>query len=133
MLAGPSACYAQKFRTLGGIMQRFVQLFRRHPKLVSALLLSSTLALVFLGRFLVQLIYWSGHQNEPVQAWMTMGYVGHSWDLNPRRLDELAGLPKPVNGHPKTLAEIAKERGVPVSEVIAQVEAAIAQAKALEP
>jgi hypothetical protein len=63
---------------------------------------------------------------------MTVGYVGRSWDLNPREIDRLAGLPVPEKGRPLTLAEIAADRGVPVEEIIARVEAAIAELGARE-
>ena len=100
--------------------------FRRHPFLVSAFVLFTLLALFFAGRFTTRLVYWSTHQNEAVAGWMTVGYVAHSWNLDPRAVDTAAGLPHPV-GHPLTLAEIAAERGVPVSQIIADVEAAIAR------
>lgn len=59
---------------------------------------------------------------------MTVGYVGHSWGIDPRQIDLIAGLPLP-DGHPLTLSEIAARDGAPVSEVIARVEAAVAQLK----
>ena len=103
--------------------------FRRHPLLVSAFVLFTLLALFFAGRFATRAVYWSTHQNETVAAWMTVGYIGHSWHLDPRAIDAAAGLPGPA-GHPLTLAEIAVARGVPVSEIIAAVEAAIARLQA---
>ena len=57
---------------------------------------------------------------------MTVGYVAHSWHLDPRAIEEMAGLPAPA-GHPQTLGEIAAARGVPIGEIIAAVEAAIAE------
>ncbi len=105
-------------------------LFKTHPYLVSSLALASALAFFFAVRFLTGIVYWSAHQEERVQAWMTVGYIGRSWDLNPRLIDDTAGLPKPVAGHPFTLSEIARQRGVPVEEVIAQVEATLAELKA---
>jgi hypothetical protein len=56
---------------------------------------------------------------------MTVSYVGRSWGLVPREIDRLAGLPLP-QGHPLTLAEIASGRGVPVAEIIGEVEEAVA-------
>ena len=103
--------------------------FRRHPVLVSAFVAFTLLALFFAGRFTFQAIYWSTHQNQPVAAWMTVGYIAHSWKLDPRDLDTAARLPPPA-GHPLTLGEIAIRRGVPVSEIIAAVEAAIAKLQA---
>ena len=107
----------------------FKQLYQRHPLLMSAFLMTSLLALFFAGRFLFGVIYWQSHENEPIRPWMTVGYVGKSWDLNPRVIDDAAGLPLPVNGRPFTLQEIADQRGVPVSQIIAEVEAAVAKLK----
>lgn len=101
------------------------QLWANHPRLLLAFALASTLALFFAGRLIVSAVYWAGHRQEAVQPWMTVGYISHSWGLDPRQIDAVAGLPAP-DGHPLTLDEIARQRGVPVSEVVAQVEAAIA-------
>ncbi|MGB8817675.1 MAG: hypothetical protein WCC66_07105 [Rhizobiaceae bacterium] len=97
--------------------------------LISAFMLASLVALFFAARFLAGVVYWQSHENEPVQPWMTIGYVGKSWDLNPRVIDETAGLPLPIKGRPFTLQEIADQRGVPVSDIIAEVEAAVAKLK----
>ena len=104
-------------------------LFQRHPKLVSALTLTSVIALFFAVKFIVGVVYWSQHQQEAIRPWMTAGYIGKSWGINPRELDRQAGLPPPTD-HPYTLAEAAKQRGIPVEELIKQVEATIAKMKA---
>ena len=99
---------------------------RRHPLLVAALSLAIIVTLVFGVRFVTHAVYWEAHAREPVAGWMTVGYVGKSWNINPRKIDDLAGLPEP-DGHPMTLNEIAAQRGVPVSEIIAAVEAAVTE------
>ena len=101
------------------------RLWADHPSLLLAFALASTLALFFAGRLIVSAVYWAGHGQVAVQPWMTVGYIGRSWGLDPRQIDAAAGLPAP-DGHPLTLDEIARQRGVPVSEVVAQVEAAVA-------
>lgn len=105
------------------------QLFRHHPVLMGVLTLSLALTLFFAIRLVAGAIYWASHEREPVQPWMTVGYVGKSWDLDPREIDRLAGLPFPM-GHPLTLQDIARERGVPVADIIAAVEAAVAELQA---
>lgn len=107
-----------------------IRVFRSHPVLVSVLVLSLLLALFFGGRFVVRAVYWESHRQEPVAGWMTVGYVGRSWGFDPREIDRVAGLPLPENGRPFTLEEIARDRGVPVAEVIAEVEAALAKLQA---
>lgn len=102
-----------------------VRVFRRHPLAVSVLVLALLLALFFAGRFTLRAIHFAQHREEPVAGWMTVGYVGRSWGFDPREIDRIAGLPLP-EGRPSTLEEIAKARGVPVSQVVAEVEAALA-------
>lgn len=114
-------------------MTRFVALWRARPGLTSAFLLACAVTLFFTVRFVGHTVYWANHQDEAVRPWMTVGYVARSWGLDGREIDALAGLPLPeVKGHPQTMAEIAADRGVPVSEVIAEVEAAVAELRARE-
>ena len=107
-----------------------VAIFRRHPVLVSSLALTTAIAVFFAVRFVLGVAYWSAHQNEPVQPWMTLGYVGHSYHLDPREIGALLGLAPPEGGHPPTIDEIARQRGVPVHVIIEEVEKAIATLKA---
>ena len=112
-------------------MSRLVTLWWARPWLTSAFLLACAVTLFFAGRFVAYSVYWATHQEVPVEPWMTVGYVARSWGLEPRALDAEAGTPMPqVKGHPQTLEEIARDRGVPVDEVIAEVEAAVDRLKA---
>lgn len=107
-------------------MRRLLILWRARPWLTTAFLLACGVTLFFAGRFTVYSVYWATHREVPVEPWMTVGYVARSWGLDPRALDAAAGLPTPeVKGHPQPLREIARDRGVPVAEVIAEVEAAV--------
>jgi hypothetical protein len=106
-----------------------LKIFKRHPYLAGAFALASLLVLGFAASLAYKLIFGDLHGGGVIQPWMTVGYIGRGAELNPRVIDEAAGLPLPVNGRPFTLQEIADQRGVPVSEVIAQVEAAIAKLK----
>ena len=104
--------------------------FRRHPVLVSAFVAFTLLALFFAGRFTYQAIYWSTHQNQPVAAWMTVGYIAHSWNLDPRDLD---GHGRPAAARrPSFDARRNRRRSAACrcSEIIAAVEAAIAKLQA---
>ena len=78
---------------------------------------------------MIGVIYWSQHQKETIRPWMTIGYVGKSWGLKPHEIDLRAGLPHPPN-HPLTLTEIAKIQGIPVEDVIKNVESTVATMKA---
>lgn len=89
----------------------------------------------FAGRLVLSAIYWSDpkHQDQAIEPWMTPGYVAHSWQV-PK--DEVAGFFDAVPGRPqqrKTLNELAQERGVPVDDLIAEFETAIAAYRAKNP
>jgi hypothetical protein len=115
-------------------MKRMLTLWRARPWLTSAFVLACLLTLFFAGRLTVYTIYWATHQDQPILPWMTVGYVARSWGLEPRALDSEAGLPMPeVLGRPQSLEEIARDRNVPVSEVIADLQAAIERMRAAEP
>ena len=114
-------------------MKKLFIIWHNRPLLTSAFLLACAVTLFFAGRLVFFTAYWATHQEMSVQGWMTVGYVARSWGLDPRELDAAAGLPVPEEkGRPQALAEIARDRGVPVSEVIAQVEATIITLKARE-
>lgn len=112
-------------------MKRLLILWRARPVLTAAFLLACAMTLFFGGRFTVYTIYWANHREATVEPWMTVGYIARSWGLEPRTLEAAAGLPVPeMRGRPLPLDEIARGRGVPVAEVIAEVEAAIARLNA---
>ncbi|MES2144672.1 MAG: hypothetical protein V4516_09995 [Pseudomonadota bacterium] len=110
------------------------RLWRMRPYLTSAFLLACAVTLFFAGSVVYQAVYWSFHREMAVQPWMTVGYVARSWGLDPREMDRLAGLPLPeVKGHPQPLREIARDRGVPVEDIIAEVERVITRMRAAGP
>ena len=96
---------------------------------MTGFLLAAAVTLFFLFRIVSSAIYWSdpAHHNETVKPWMTMGYIAHSWHLDPARIDLLAGLPSPKDHGPWTIEQIAKARGVETDAIIRQVNDAIAQ------
>lgn len=110
-----------------------MNLIRRHPFVSAAFALAMALTLFFAGQFIQRAIYWSdpAHHNQQVEPWMTVGYIAQSWDLHGPDIDKEAGLPLP-KGHPLTLQQIATDRGVPVTDIIAEVQAAILRLKARE-
>lgn len=68
---------------------------------------------------------WDGARDQPIQAWMTPRYIAHSWDLPREVMTDQLGFERTTDG-PQPLTDIADERGVPVAELIAEIEAVIA-------
>lgn len=99
-------------------------LWRRHPILTLAFGVAVALSVFFATRLVGRMIYWSdpAHQNQSIEGWMTPGYIARSWGVEPAAL----GLPV-VRGQP--LVEIAKDQGVPLDVMIAQLTQALAQLK----
>ena len=103
-----------------------LSLWRVRPFLTLAFVAACAVTLFFAGRLAYDAVYWANHKNVELRGWMTIGYIARSWDVKGPELDALARMPGPkVKGHPQPLAEIAKDRGVPLEVVIAQVQAAI--------
>lgn len=104
------------------------RLFREHPYASSGFVLAFAVTLFFTVRVISSAIYWAdpAHHNETVKPWMTVGYIAKSWDLDPRQIDQITGLPTPEGHGPWTLQEVADARGVPIEEIISQVNAALA-------
>lgn len=102
------------------------RLWRDHPRLVLAFALALALSAFFAGRIVVSAVYWSAHRQETLAPWMTLGYVGRSWGIDPRALNAEAGLNLP-EGNRLTLEEIARERGMPMADLIEGLDQAIAR------
>jgi hypothetical protein len=63
-------------------------------------------------------------KEQPLAPWMTPRYVAHSWDVPREAMMDILGL-EPDNPRRRTLEEIAAEKGVPVADYIAGIEAGI--------
>lgn len=105
-------------------------LWGRHPVMLAAFVLAAGLSVFFAGRIVVKSVYWATHREAEIAPWMTVGYIGRSWGLDPVEIDTRAGLPLPVRGQPLSLEEIARDRGVPVAEIVALVTATVTAMKA---
>lgn len=73
-------------------------------------------------------VYWSYHRDEPIRAWMNVGYVAHSYHVPPHILYEALGVPH-VPHDKRPIREIAREQHRSVNEVIAVLQEAIVRAR----
>ena len=84
----------------------------------------------FAVRTVRRAIYWHYHQDEPIRAWMNLGYIAHSYSVPPWVLRQALGLPPNTNGPDRRpIREIAREQNRPVAEVIAALQDAIVHAR----
>lgn len=117
------------------LKRRLLRLWTLAP--VATVLLVLALAATLLFGLRSVLLWHDRHdrivREQPVAAWMTPGYVAHSWQLPRQVVIETLAL-DPKAGPPReTLADLAEERGVPVDSLIAELEAAIARHRAAHP
>ena len=93
---------------------------------VATVILGGALAvsLFFAVRLVAFWIYWAdpAHRDQDIQPWMTPGYVAHSWGVPREVAFEALGIPP---GAPRTIEELARERGVPVETLATDLQAAI--------
>ena len=100
-----------------------------HPYALTGFVLCAAITLFFLFHIISSAIYWSNpaHHDEAVKPWMTVGYIAKSWHLDPVKIDDLTKFPRPDEvGHPVTMQEIARIRGIPLADVIRQAQTAVA-------
>jgi hypothetical protein len=95
---------------------------------VATVILGGALAvsLFFAVRLVAFWIYWAdpAHRDQAIEPWMTPGYVAHSWGVPREIAFEALGLP-PAPGGPRSMADLAAERGVSVAELARDLQAAI--------
>lgn len=104
-----------------------IRLWRRQPIATTAFVLALVLALFFGVRLVSRAIYWSdpAHIHQPPEAWMTLGYLGRSWHVDPAELAAVLDL-DPAARRGRRLEEIAADQGVPVQTVIDRLTARLA-------
>jgi hypothetical protein len=99
-------------------------------KLIFALALILAIAGTFVFGFRAgrhaRYIHW---QTEPVHGWMSVPFIAHTHHVPAETLYKAIGLP-PLQHDRRPLRRIAREEKRPVSDVIRDVESAIANAPA---
>ncbi|MFN7010713.1 MAG: hypothetical protein ACK4PN_11845 [Allorhizobium sp.] len=119
-------------------MKALTILWHRHRLLLIAFVATTLIALFFALRFLIFVLYWSdpAHRNQPLEGWMTIGYVAHSYDVPRDRLTEILNLAPPDETDRKarpTLERIARDRGQTLNALKAEIDAAILKLRSQEP
>lgn len=115
-----------------GVIRR---MWQDAPWLTAAFVVAFGLTLFFASRFVAGAIYWSdpAHRDVPPAAWMTPRFVAHSWRLPPDVVAATLALAHDGSGGRITLGQLAAERGVPVEDLIAALEEAIARHREAHP
>ena len=86
---------------------------KKHWLVGLAFVLSVTLTGVIGVRTGQKVLYWHSHKDEPIRAWMTVGYIAHSYHIPPYILYQALGLPyKPPDKRPISTIARAQKRTV---------------------
>lgn len=111
------------------------RLWREAPVLTIAFACALAFVVFFAGRLVMGAIYWAdpAHRDVPLEAWMTPRFVAMSWQVPPELVGETLGLARDGGGRRVTLGQLADDRGVPVSALIADLETAIAAHRETHP
>ncbi|TCP93194.1 hypothetical protein C8J42_102975 [Sphingomonas sp. PP-CE-1A-559] len=72
-------------------------------------------------------IYWNAHRDEPIERWMTIGYVAHSYHVPPHVLHQALNLPPMPDRRP--LGRIARDSGRSMTQIEAILMYAIVHAR----
>jgi len=84
------------------------------------------LTLLFGVRTVVTALYWNdpAHHDQSMEGWMPIGYVGRSWHVPREVLAQAMGIEEGTSSH-RNLDQIARERAIPLAELIAHLTTAI--------
>ncbi len=91
-------------------------LWKRHKFMVIGFTLAMAVSIFLLVRLGFNVAYWSQHKNVEIEGWMPLGYIAHSYDVEVEVVLEAVGLDE-IPRQRITLDEVARIKGVPVSEL----------------
>lgn len=108
------------------------RLWHEQRLVVIAFALAVALTAFFGGRMVVRAVYWSSpaHHRQMPEPWMTPGYIARSWHLPNGALDAVLG---PRDGGRRSLEEIARDRGIPVAQLLDELAAVLPTLPPLAP
>ena len=109
-------------------------LWRQHRAALLIFMLALFGVVFFGARMTMMWVYWSNpaHQDQPIEGWMTPGYIAQSYGVDMDVIREALALDE-NSPHRMPLDEIARASGASRADLVAEIEAAIATARAGAP
>lgn len=88
--------------------------------------IACALTLFFGVRTVLNALYWHDpvHNDQVIEGWMPLGYIGRSWNLPPEVILESVGL-DPTAHRRVNLTQLSDETGIPLEVLVDQVTTAI--------
>ncbi|UYV35880.1 hypothetical protein N4R57_12530 [Rhodobacteraceae bacterium D3-12] len=107
-------------------MSLFRHLWSHHRPSLIVFLVAAAASLFFIARLVAFTVYWSdpAHRNLVPEAWMTPGYVAHSWGRDPRELALAIGAPPDQR---VTLHDIARTRGISAEQLLTELQTLLSE------
>jgi hypothetical protein len=111
------------------VLLKKIRKFSRFQKLILlAFLVALSFTAVRVVRTVSDMAYWHYHQDEPLNAWMNLHYVAHSYHIPPHVLYQALNLPhKPPDK--RSLKTLSKSLDMPFETLKAKLEQAIIHAR----
>ncbi len=118
------------------LIQHLKTMWKAAPVATLLLALALAVSVGLGGRMVARAIYWSdpAHINQPLAGWMTPHYIAHSWHI-PREvmITFLNQTDTETPPRPAPLSMIAQRRGIPLDQLIQDLNAKIAAYKVAHP
>lgn len=113
----------------------FRKIWAAAPVATVILLAGAAIGAFFVVRLVAFSIYWHdpANRDQALAGWMTPGYIAHSWHVPREVVLDALKAPPPPGGHPLNLYELSDLLGVPVADLIAALDSAIADFRAHVP
>lgn len=112
---------------------RVVQTLRsfswRQWLVVALFVLALGATVVHTARTVRRAAYWREHRDEPINGWMTVGYVAHSYHVPAHLLYSALNLPQTKPHDKRPLREIAREQNRSMDDLRAILQDAIKRAR----
>lgn len=105
------------------VFQLFSVLKSHHPRLFWGAILAGVAACVFAVKLIIFTVYWMEpkHRLQPLEPWMTPGYVARAYDINPKQIISFLELPAEFD-RPMTLEQIAMQQGRDVGAMVSTLQ-----------
>ncbi len=106
-------------------MKTLKYLWHKHRLLLVGFSIATLITLVFLTKFTLSLVYWSTHQDAPIETWMPVGYIAKSYNVDRDWLMQQTGLPE-GEFHPRlSVKDAAVKAGISYEDMRARLLLAI--------
>lgn len=112
------------------MLRFFKRLWRAAPVATALFVVAVLAAAVFSVRMVQDHPWRDWSPDQPVEAWMTPGFIGHAYHIEKAEVIAALKAPMPPPAGPMTLAELAALRGVPLEQVMDEARALVAKARA---